>query len=314
MADLERLDGARVLTAMITPFNEQGTINHDGAQKLAAYLVEHGSDGLVLAGTTGESPSLLADDQIDLFDTVREAVGEEVPLIGGTGSNSTAEAIHMSREAAERGSVDALLVVGPYYNKPPQYGIARHYERIGAVAEELPVILYNIPGRTGRLIEQDTITELVDKGFVSGLKDATGETNMAAALHEEFQDDLLIYSGDDGRNLEFAKAGAVGAISVASHWAGREMGEMFDAFFAGDIALAERIQEALQPSAAFESSDETPNPIPTKAMMRRILGAETIGECLPPMEASPEAMEALHARSATVLNELAKAMYELRNH
>lgn len=309
------MDRPRVVTAMVTPFGRDGYVNFDGAQQLASHLVNNGSDGLVLAGTTGESPVLTVDDQLELFDVVREAVGDEVHLIGGTGSNNTAEAVELSEEAENRGAVDQLLVVSPYYNRPSQYGILDYYQKIRSKTE-MPIILYNIPVRTGRLVVKDTIRSLVDQGVVSGLKDATGDTGMAAELHEEFGDQLSIYSGDDNLNLDFAKAGAVGAISVASHWAGNEMSQMFTAFFAGDHEKAARIQAALQPSAEFESvhtdaegvEHETPNPVPAKVMMGQILGADVIGNCLSPMVVPPEEIEYLRRRSVTLRAELAEAM------
>jgi 4-hydroxy-tetrahydrodipicolinate synthase len=305
---------ARVITAMVTPFDAEGRLNRDGAQTLAAYLVAHGSDGLVLAGTTGESPTLSAADQIELFDVVREAVGPDALLIAGTGSNNTEEAIAMTAETDRRGSVNEILAVSPYYNRPPQYGIEDYYRQI-AGHTDLPVILYNIPVRTGRPVELDTISRLAEQGYIAGVKDATGTTEMARALHDRFGRNLNIYSGDDGLNLEFARAGAVGAISVAGHWAGHEMNQMFAAYFSGDEPRAQQIQAALAPSAEFESTHtdetgrlrDTPNPIPTKVMMSHLLGAQVIGNCLPPMVASPEDMRYLELRTPQILAGLGEA-------
>lgn len=310
---------ARVITAMVTPFQEDGRLNRTGAQELASYLVRHGSDGLVLAGTTGESPVLTAEDQIDLFSVVREAVGNEVLLIGGTGSNSTAEAIELSATADEEGDVNALLVVSPYYNRPSQYGIERYYEAIADVTD-LPILLYNIPVRTGRAVGHETIRRLIESEAVQGVKDATGNTEMAAELHDEFGDDITIYSGDDSLNLEFAREGAVGAISVASHWTGSIMRAMFDAHFAGDSARAAQLQTILAPSVEFESvhtdamgyEHDTPNPVPTKVMMNQILGAHVIGGCLSPMLVSPEEMQYLETRAAQIREELAEVKAAVR--
>lgn len=279
--------GPRVLTAMITPFGQSGRLNHDAAQKLAAYLVANGSDGLVLAGTTGESPTLLVEDQLDLFDVVREAVGPDVPLLGGTGSNNTEEAVSLTKEADRRGSLNGILAVSPYYNRPPQFGISHYYQQLRGVSD-LPITLYNIPVRTGKLVELETISGLVDSGVVTGVKDATGTTAMVETLHERFGSELALYSGDDSLNLALARAGAVGAISVASHWAGRTIGRMFEAYFSDDLEQAESIEAALAPSCEFESVHkgedghlhDTPNPIPTKVMMAHILGAHVIGDCL----------------------------------
>jgi 4-hydroxy-tetrahydrodipicolinate synthase len=302
----------RVLTAMITPFHENGSLNHDGAQVLADYLVSHGSDGLVLAGTTGESPTLTLQNQVELFDVVRDAVGPDVPLIGGIGSNNTEEAVYMTKAATVRGSVDGLLAVSPYYNRPSQFGIKDYYHQIRN-ATNLPVTLYNIPVRTGEVVQLPTISALFEEGAINSVKDATGTTDMAKKLHRTYKGALEIYSGDDALNLEFAReAGAVGAISVASHWAGRIMGQMFTAHIAGDEELADRLQEVLKPSIQFESRHtdnagvyhDTPNPIPTKVMMSNILGHEIIGDCLSPMLAEPSEMEWLKNRAAELFSDL----------
>jgi 4-hydroxy-tetrahydrodipicolinate synthase len=302
----------RVLTAMITPFHENGSLNHDGAQALADYLVSHGSDGLVLAGTTGESPTLTLQNQVELFDIVRDAVGPDVPLIGGIGSNNTEEAVHMTKAATLRGSVDGLLAVSPYYNRPSQFGIKDYYHQIRN-ATNLPVTLYNIPVRTGEAVQLPTISALFEEGAINSVKDATGNTDMAADLHQVYGGDLVIYSGDDGLNLDFAReAGAVGAISVSSHWAGNIMHQMFDAHFKGDTELAGRLQEVLKPSSVFESRHDdgegvyhdTPNPIPTKVMMSLILGHDVVGKCLSPMVASPKEMAWLENRAAEIFSDL----------
>jgi len=301
----------RVLTAMITPFGQSGRLNHDAAQELATYLVANGSDGLVLAGTTGESPTLLVEDQLDLFDVVREAVGPDVPLLGGTGSNNTEEAVSLTKEADRRGSLNGILAVSPYYNRPTQFGISHYYHQLRGVSD-LPITLYNIPVRTGKLVELETISGLVDKGVVNAVKDATGTIAMAEALHERFGSDLALYSGDDNLNLAFARTGAVGAISVASHWAGRTIGRMLESYFSGDLEQAESLEARLVPSCEFESvhTDEigqlhdTPNPIPTKVMMSHILGASVVGDCLPPMIATPAEMEYLRQKAPRVLADL----------
>lgn len=305
----------RVITAMVTPFDAHGRLNRGGAQELAAYLVGHGSDGLVLAGTTGESPTLLAEDQLELFDVVRQAVGDDVLLIAGTGSNSTEEAVMLTREADKRGAVDGILAVSPYYNRPSQFGIEDYYRQLGS-ATDLPVMLYNIPVRTGRLVELDTVSRLAEDGVIAAVKDATGNTDMAEALQERFDTALAVFSGDDGLNLDFARAGAIGAVSVASHWAGREIGRMFEAHLIGDGEVAERIHAALEPSCRFESvhtdstgtEHDTPNPIPTKVMMTHLLGSHVVGDCLPPMIASPEEMRYLRSEAPVILAGLATAM------
>jgi len=276
----------RVLTAMITPFDGDGRIDLDGAQRLAAWLVDHGSDGLVVNGTTGESPTLTATESVDLFRAVRQAV--DVPVIAGTGSNDTAHAIRQSEAAAGIG-VDGLLVVTPYYNKPSQAGLLRHF-RMVAEATTLPVIVYDIPGRTSRKVDTDTLLTLArEVPTIVGLKDAAGSPAETAALIAQAPEDFDVYSGDDNLTLPLLAVGARGVISVASHWAGTQIGAMFDAFDAGDVAEAMRINQTLLASYAFESTLDAPNPVPTKAMLRT-LGLPA-GECRPPMGPTPDGLE-----------------------
>lgn len=276
----------RVITAMITPFDADGGLDLDGAQELAAWLVAHGSDALVVNGTTGESPTLSPAESIDLFRAVRRAV--DVPVIAGTGSNDTAHAIRQSEAAAGIG-VDALLVVAPYYNKPSQAGLDQHF-RMLASATELPVILYDIPGRTGRKVETATILRLASEvPTIVALKDAAGDPAETAALVAAAPEGFEVYSGDDNLTLPLLAVGACGTISVASHWAGRQIRSMFDAWDAGDVVAARRWNEALLASYAFETSLEAPNPVPTKAMLRT-LGLPA-GECRPPMGPTPDGLE-----------------------
>ncbi len=276
----------RVLTAMITPFDGDGGLDLDGAQRLARWLVDHGSDGLVINGTTGESPTLTAIESVDLFRAVRQAV--DVPVIAGTGSNDTAHAIRQSEAAAGIG-VDGLLVVAPYYNKPSQAGLDRHF-RLVAAATDLPIVLYDIPGRTGRKVETSTIVTLArEVPTIVALKDAGGNPAETAAVVAAAPDDFEVYSGDDNLTLPLLAVGARGTISVASHWAGEHIHAMFDAFDAGDVAEARRINQRLLPSYGFESSLDAPNPVPTKAMLRT-LGLPA-GECRPPMGPTPPGLE-----------------------
>ncbi len=281
----------QVLTAMITPFDLDGRLDLDGAQHLARWLVDHGSDGLVVNGTTGESPTLSATESVDLFRAVRQAV--DVPVLAGTGSNDTAHAIRQSEAAAGIG-VDALLVVAPYYNKPSQAGLDQHFRMIAA-ATDLPVVVYDIPGRTGRKVETATIVGLArEVPTIVALKDAGGNPAETAALiatlHHEGHGGFEVYSGDDNLTLAMLAVGACGSISVASHWAGPQIKAMFEAFDAGDVAEARRINQRLVPSYAFETSPEAPNPVPTKAMLRTLdLPA---GECRSPMGPTPDGLEA----------------------
>jgi 4-hydroxy-tetrahydrodipicolinate synthase len=276
----------RVLTAMVTPFDDGGRLDLDGAQRLATWLVDHGSDGLVVNGTTGESPTLSAVESVELFAAVRDAV--DAPVIAGTGSNDTAHAIRQSEEAAEAG-VDGLLVVTPYYNKPSQAGLDRHF-RLVAAATDLPIILYDIPGRTSRKVDTDTLVGLAhDVPNIVGLKDAAGDPAETAVLIAEAPDDFEVYSGDDNLTLPLLAVGASGVISVVSHWAGTALRAMFDAFDSGDLAGARRVNQRLLASYTFASSLDAPNPVPTKAMLRTV--GLPAGECRPPMGPTPEGLE-----------------------
>lgn len=283
----ERAPFGRVITAMVTPFREDGSLNLDKAQELAQFLQTNGSEGLVLAGTTGEAPTLKFHEQMSLFRAVREAV--DIPILAGTGSNNTEEAVEMSHRVGMHSWADGLLVVSPYYNKPGQSGIKDYFSQV-LRATELPVVMYDIPGRTGRPIGIETIARLIGRHYnLAGIKDAAGSEEKSAQFQELVNDSFgfVLYSGDDSRNLELYRAGAVGAISVASHWAGREMAAMFDAVDADDLERAEAINQALQPSYDFETNDVTPNPIPTKAMMRAVLGID-VGYGRSPMRGTNE--------------------------
>lgn len=276
----------RVVTAMVTPFDERDELDLDAAVELAHWLVETGSDGLVLAGTTGESPTLTESEELVLFRTIREAV--TVPVIAGAGSNSTASAVEQTRRATETG-VDAILSVAPYYNRPSQAGLEAHFKAVAA-ATDLPVFLYDIPGRTGRKIDSTTILRLAhDVPNIVGLKDAAGNPAETARVIAQAPSGFEVYSGDDPLTLPLLSLGAVGVISVASHWVGRQLGEMIAAFESGDHDAARRINAGLLESYAFQGSDEAPNPIPTKALLRA-LGLK-VGLCRPPMGPEPDGLE-----------------------
>jgi 4-hydroxy-tetrahydrodipicolinate synthase len=286
----------RVATAMVTPFDERGDLDLDAAVELANWLVENGSDGLVLAGTTGESPTLTESEELVLFRTVRDAVS--VPVVAGAGSNSTASAVEQTRRASETG-VDAILSVAPYYNRPSQAGLDAHFRAVAA-ATDLPVILYDIPGRTGRKISTETILGLAhDVPNIVGLKDAAGDPGETARVIAGAPSGFEVYSGDDPLTLPLLALGAVGVISVASHWVGRQMGEMIEAFEKGDLATARRINAGLIASYDYETGDDAPNPIPTKTLLR-VLGLK-VGDCRPPMGPAPEG---LADRARRVLEDL----------
>ena len=276
----------RVITAMVTPFDEGGALDLDSAANLAAWLVDNGSDGLVLAGTTGESPVLSDSEEVALTRAVRSAV--KVPLLLGTGSNDTAYAVSATRRAEQLG-VDGVLVVGPYYNRPSQAGLD-HYFRSVAAATPLPVVIYDIPVRTGRKINTATMLRLVHEvPNLVGLKDAAGNPAETARFLRDAPDGFEVYSGDDPFTLPLLSVGAVGMISVASHWAGRQIGDMIAAFAKGDIGEAVRLNQGLIESYEFETGDEAPNPVPTKAMLR-VLGLK-VGQCRPPMGVAPDWLE-----------------------
>jgi 4-hydroxy-tetrahydrodipicolinate synthase len=286
----------RVVTAMVTPFDERGDLDLDAAVELANWLVENGSDGLVLSGTTGESPTLTESEELVLFRTVRDAVS--VPVIAGAGSNSTASAVEQTKRASELG-VDAILSVTPYYNRPSQAGLEAHFRAVAA-ATELPVVLYDIPGRTGRKIDTDTLLRLAHEvPNIVGLKDAAGDPAETARLIAGAPSGFEVYSGDDALTLPLLAVGAVGVISVASHWIGRQMGEMIDAFAKGDVDSARRINAGLIASYDYETGLDAPNPIPTKALLR-VLGLK-VGECRPPMGPAPDG---LAERARKVLEDL----------
>ena len=276
----------RVLPAMITPFDESGALDLDAAANLAAWLVENGSDGLVLAGTTGESPVLSDSEEVALTKAVRAAV--KVPLLLGTGSNDTAYAVEATRRAEGLG-VEGVLVVSPYYNRPPQSGID-HYYRSVAAATPLPVVVYDIPARTGRKVNTATMLRLAHEvPNIVALKDAAGNPAETARFLRDAPDDFEVYSGDDALTLPLLSVGAVGVISVASHWAGRQIGDMIATFAKGDIAEAARLNQGLIESYEFESGDEAPNPLPSKAILR-VLGLK-VGQCRPPLGPAPEWLE-----------------------
>lgn len=242
----------KVLTAMVTPFSDDGRLDLDGATALARWLVAQGNDGLVVAGTTGEAPTLSDDEKVELWQAVRAAV--DVPLLAGTGSNDTRHTIGLSQRAAETG-VDGLLVVSPYYNRPPQAGIEAHFRAV-ASAVDLPVVMYDVPTRTGRAMTVDTIVRLATEvGGIVGLKDARGNPAEAARVVAGAPDDFDVYSGDDGLTLPLLAVGAVGVIGVATHWTAGLHVAMVAAHAKGDLATARDINARLAPSFSVETSD-----------------------------------------------------------
>ncbi len=276
----------RVLTAMVTPFAANGELDLGAAQTLARWLVANGNEGLVVAGTTGESPTLTHGEQADLVAAVVEAV--DVPVVAGAGSNDTKAAIDLSSRCAAAGA-SVLLHVAGYYNRPSQAGLDAHF-RYCAGATELPVIIYDIPVRTGRKIATETLAALAHEvPNIVGVKDAAGNPGETARLLSLAPEGFEIYSGDDSLTLPLLSVGAVGTIGVATHWAAPEVAAMFDAFEAGRVADAAAINRRLIPSYEFETSDDAPNPVPTKCMMR-LLGLPA-GPCRLPMGPEPAGLE-----------------------
>lgn len=279
----------RVLSAMVTPFDADGDLDLDAAAGLASWLVDtQGHEGLVLAGTTGESPTLTHEEQGDLFRAVRAAV--DVPIVAGTGSNDTAAAVDLTKRAVAAG-VDGLLVVTPYYNRPSQAALVDHFAETAAAGDGIPMIIYDHPGRTGRKVETETLLDLAhDVPNIIGIKDAAGDPGETARLLTEAPDGFEIYSGDDALTLPLLAIGAVGVIGVATHWTGPETLAMIQAFQAGEVAEARRLNAMMMPSFAFENPADAPNPIPTKAMMRVV--GHPVGLGRPPMHIEPPGLEA----------------------
>jgi 4-hydroxy-tetrahydrodipicolinate synthase len=271
-----------VITAMVTPFDDEGEVDHDGAAELARWLVEQGNDALVVTGTTGEAACLTDDEQVAVWRTVRAAV--DVPVIAGSGTNDTRHAAELTGRAKETG-VDAVLVVTPYYNRPSQAGIEAHFRHLAA-ATDLPVILYDIPVRTGRKVASELLLRLAhDVPNIVGLKDAAGDPGETARVIAEAPDGFFVYSGDDPLTLPLLAVGAVGVIGVATHWAAPVMADMISSFQKGDLARAQELNARLLESYDFETGDPNPNPVPTKAMLNAL--GRPAGPCRPPMGFPP---------------------------
>ena len=276
-----------VISAMATPFAEDGSFDAEAAAALAKWLVAHGNDALVLAGTTGESAVLTDPERVELFRVVREAV--DVPLIAGATTNDTAHSVEMTAAAAEAG-MDAILAVVPYYNKPPQSGLELHFRAVAA-ASDLPVMLYDVPGRTGRKLATETTLRLArEVPTIVALKDAAGDPAETAALIAEAPEGFEVYSGDEPLNLAFAAVGAVGVVGVATHWSGQQQQELWAAVAKGDLATAREVNARLLPSFGFMNSDTCVFSQSVKVAMG-VLGGP-IGECRLPLGPAPEGTDA----------------------
>jgi 4-hydroxy-tetrahydrodipicolinate synthase len=276
----------RIMSAMITPFGDDGAVDHDVAQQLARHLVSEGHDGLVICGTTGESPTLSDEEKLGMFRAVVEAV--DVPVVAGTVGYDTSHSIELSRRAADVG-VHGILTLCPFYSRPSQAGIEAHFRAI-ADACELPQIIYDIPVRTGRKVDPEVLVRLAHEvSNIVGVKDASGNPGLTSRVIAETPDEFEVYSGDDAMTLPLLAVGAVGTIGVATHWTGPDHVEMFDAVGRGDLAEARRVNQRMLESFSFETGDLAPNPIPTKAMMRTLGWA--VGECRLPVGPAPEWVE-----------------------
>ncbi len=279
-----------LLTAMITPFFEDGTVDHDRAARLARYLVEGGNDALVVTGTTGESPTLTDGEKMALYATIVDAVGGKAKVIAGTGTYDTHHSIELSVRAAELG-VDGLMAVTPYYSKPPQNGLLAHFRAI-ADSTDLPLIVYNVPGRTSRLIEAETLAELAEHPSIVATKDAVDDLAYTEKAISLLPEGFLVYAGTDKFTLPMMELGGIGVISVASHFATPQIRQMIDAFCKGDMDEARRLHEGLMP--IYEACFMEPNPMPTKAGLNALW--ESVGDPrLPLVPASDETRDAVVA-------------------
>ncbi|MGD1940724.1 MAG: 4-hydroxy-tetrahydrodipicolinate synthase [Leptolyngbyaceae cyanobacterium] len=254
----------RVLTAMVTPFADDGSVNYSVAEALATYLVDNGSDGLVVCGTTGESPTLSWDEEFQLFKCVKSAVGDRAKIIAGTGSNSTQEAIEATQKAAAL-QLDGTLQVVPYYNKPPQAGLYHHFRAIAEAVPDSPVMLYNVPGRSGCGLEVDTVARLTEVANIVAIKEASGNLDYASHLKSQVPSTFSLYSGDDSLTLPMLAIGGCGVVSVASHLVGNRLQSMIQAFEAGKIDAA--AEEHLSLFPLFKALCLEPNPMPVKAAL-----------------------------------------------
>lgn len=254
----------QIATAMVTPFDSKGNIDFAKTTQLVNYLIENGTDSLVVAGTTGESPTLTTEEKLALFRHVVEVVNGRVPVIAGTGSNNTRASIELTKKAEEIG-VDAVMIVAPYYNKPNQEGIYQHYKAI-AESTSLPVMVYNIPGRAVVNISVETIVRLSEIPNIVAVKDASGNLDAMTEIIAKTRDDFMLYSGDDGLTLPVLAIGGKGVVSVASHIIGNEMKEMMEAFTRGDNKKAAAMHQQLLP--IMKALFAAPSPVPVKTALQ----------------------------------------------
>ena len=278
----------RLLTAMVSPFNNELGVDYDKAAALAEKLYKGGSDGLVVCGTTGESPTLTAEEKLKLIQVVVDAVGGKATVLAGTGSNNTAESVELTK-AVQRLGVDGIMLVAPYYNTPSQEGLYQHFRTI-AQSSSLPVMIYNIPGRTGVNILPETMARLAEIPNIVAIKESSGNLEQVAKLRRLLPKEFVVYSGDDSLTLPILSVGGYGVVSVASHLVGRRIKDMIEAYTQGKVAVAAQINTELLP--LFKSLFITTNPVPVKLALK-IVG-NPVGEVrLPLVSATEEEAQAI---------------------
>jgi 4-hydroxy-tetrahydrodipicolinate synthase len=289
---------------MVTPMHDDGSIDYDGVAALARYLQDNGNDGLVVTGTTGESPVLTDEERVNVWRAAAEAV--TIPIIAGSGTNDTAHSVEMTKAAQAVGAA-GVLAVTPYYNRPSQSGLYGHFKAI-AESTDLPVMLYDIPIRSGRKINNETFLKLIaDCSNIVANKDAAKDPSSTALLLRDAPDYFEVYSGDSSLTLAFLAVGACGIVGVASHWTGAAQQQMIDAFFKGDVDTARELNASLAASYEFEGSDAYPNPVPTKAVMRRL--GLPVGQCRLPMGPGSPELDAAADNLLASLGSLAAPKY-----
>ncbi|NMB25007.1 MAG: 4-hydroxy-tetrahydrodipicolinate synthase [Firmicutes bacterium] len=273
----------RLLTAMVTPFDNELGVDYDKAAALAEKLCKSGSDGLVVCGTTGESPTLSDAEKVKLIQVVVEAVGGKAAVLAGTGSNNTAHSLELTK-SVQRLGVDGIMLVAPYYNRPSQEGLYQHFRTI-AQSSSLPVMIYNIPGRTGVNILPETMVRLAEISNIVAIKESSGNLDQAAELRRVLPKEFAIYSGDDSLTLPIMSVGGVGVVSVAAHLVGRRIKDMIEAFVQGKVAAAAQINAELLP--LVKALFVTTNPVPVKLALKMV--GSPVGDVRLPLVSATEA-------------------------
>lgn len=253
----------RLITAMVTPFDDRLEVHYPAVRQLAGHLADTGSDGILVGGTTGESPTLTRKERLRILETVLDTAGDRVTVIAGTGSNSTAESVELTREAEFAGAHGVMLVT-PYYNRPPQAGLLAHFTRVAA-GTRLPVLVYNVPARTGTNLQPSTVAKLAQVDNIVAVKESAGLLDQATEIVAAVPDDFRVYSGDDSLTLPFLSVGGYGVVSVASHLAGRQVKEMIEAYREGRVERAAEIHRWLYP--VVRALFMTTSPMPVKAAL-----------------------------------------------